>query len=135
MYDPDMSSKTVAVDLESENLIWLQARATASGARNLSKTLNEVLAKVRTGGVTIAPRSVRGTIQLPESDPDLSDGQEKVRELFRRSLQRTARALAESKDTALMLKLIGLSEEEELAGQTVPQDEVFGEARRRLAAR
>ncbi len=39
------------------------------------------------------------------------------------------------KDRALMLKLIGLSEEEERAGQTVPQDEVFAEARRRLAAR
>ncbi len=38
------------------------------------------------------------------------------------------------RDTALMLKLIGLSEEEERAG-TVPQDEVFAEARRRLAAR
>ncbi len=39
------------------------------------------------------------------------------------------------KDTAMMLKLIGLSEEEERAGQTVPQDEVFAEARRRIAAR
>ncbi len=37
------------------------------------------------------------------------------------------------KDTTLMLKLIGLSEDEERAGQTVPQDEVFAEARKRLA--
>ncbi len=39
------------------------------------------------------------------------------------------------KDTTLMLKLIGLSEEEERAGQTVAQDEVFAGARRRLATR
>ncbi len=97
---PDMSSKTVSVDLESENLIWLQARATASGARSISKTLNEVLAKVRTGGVAVTPRSIRGTIELPESDPDLSVSQEKVRELFRRSLDRTARALAATEPKA-----------------------------------
>ena len=95
-----MSTKTISVDLESENLLWLQARATASGARNISKTLNEVLAKVRTDGPAATPRSVRGTIRLPESDPDLSVGQEKVRELFRRSLDRTARALADSEPGA-----------------------------------
>ncbi len=38
-------------------------------------------------------------------------------------------------DTSLMLKLIGLSEEEEQAGKTVPQDEVFAEARRRFSTR
>ena len=95
-----MSTKTISVDLESENLLWLQARATASGARNISKTLNEVLAKVRTSGPTGTPRSVRGTIQLSEPDPDLSVGQETVHELFRRSLDRTARALAETEPKA-----------------------------------
>ncbi len=95
-----MSIKTVSVDLETENLRWLQTRATASGARNISKTLNEVLAKIRTGGSTVKPRSVRGTIRLPETDPDLEGGKEKVRELFRRSLDRTARALAETDSTA-----------------------------------
>ncbi|MCP3957785.1 MAG: type II toxin-antitoxin system Phd/YefM family antitoxin [bacterium] len=39
------------------------------------------------------------------------------------------------KDTSLMLKLIGLSEDEERAGKTMPQDEVFAEARQRLASR
>lgn len=39
------------------------------------------------------------------------------------------------KDTSLMLKLIALGEDEERAGQTVPQDEVFAEARERLATR
>lgn len=100
MYHSNMSSKTVSVDLESENLRWLQARATASGARSINKTLNEVLAKARIGGFAVTPRSVRGTIQLPKSDPDLERGQEKVRELFSRSLERTARALAETEPKA-----------------------------------
>lgn len=100
MYDPDMSSKTVSVDLESENLLWLQARATASGARNISKALNEVLARVRTGSLAVSPRSVRGTIQIPKSDPNLEAGKETVRELFTRSLDRTAQALAEPESKA-----------------------------------
>ncbi len=91
-----MSIKTVSVDLESENLRWLQARSSASGARNISKTLNEVLAKIRTSGLAVNPRSVRGTIRLPESDPDLEGGREEIHELFRRSLNRTARALGET---------------------------------------
>ncbi len=70
----------------------------ASG-RNLSEVLNEVLAKVRIGGRAVTPRSVRGTIQLPESDPDLEAGKEKVRELFDRSLARTLKQLdASSKE-------------------------------------
>ncbi len=95
-----MSIKTVSVDLEPENLRWLQARATASGARNISKTLNEVLAKIRTGGLAVKSRSVRGTIRLPESDSDLKGGTEEIRELFQRSLDRTARALAEPESKA-----------------------------------
>ena len=39
------------------------------------------------------------------------------------------------KDTSLMLKLIRLSEDEEQTGQLVSQDDVFAEARRRLATR
>ena len=95
-----MSIKTISVDLETENLRWLQDRATASGARNISKTLNEVLAKIRAGSIAVKPRSIRGTIRLPESDPDLKRGTEKVRELFQRSLDRTARTLAEPESKA-----------------------------------
>ncbi len=29
MYHRDMSTKTISVDLEAENLLWLQAQATA----------------------------------------------------------------------------------------------------------
>ncbi len=49
----------------------------------------------RTNGLAVEPRSVRGTIRLPESDPDLKDGKKFIRELFDRSMDQTARALAE----------------------------------------
>lgn len=103
-----MSIKTISVDLDSANLLWLQAQAIASGRRNLSQTLNEVLERVRTGGRTKAgPEralggseggmlSVRGMIRLPESDPDLEEAKEALRDSFRRSVERSAGFLAES---------------------------------------
>ena len=90
-----MSSKTVSFDLDPANLLWLEARALASGNQSLSKILNEVLERVRNGGQTKAVRSVRGTIRLPESDPDLENAKGAVRELFRQSIERTAGFLAE----------------------------------------
>ncbi|MCP4661590.1 MAG: hypothetical protein GY856_39825 [bacterium] len=103
-----MSIKTISLDLDSANLLWLQAQAIASGRRNLSQTLNEVLERVRTGGRTVAGPdralgrsegailSVRGMIRLPESDPDLKEAKLAVRESFRRSVERTAGFLGES---------------------------------------
>ncbi len=98
MYDPLMSSKTVSVDLESENLLWLEARAIASGGQNLSEVLNAILAEARTGGRAMMRRSIRGTI--PEVDPDLESGTLEIRELFRSSLDRTAQVLAETESKA-----------------------------------
>lgn len=91
-----MSIKTVSIDFDTENLRWLESRANISGARNLSKILNEVLAKIRTGEFAAEPRSVRGTIRLPEADPDLESAGKHLSELFHRSLDRTAQALAKT---------------------------------------
>lgn len=95
-----MSSKTISVDLDSANLLWLRAKA---GGRNLSEMLNKVLAHARSNeepeqeqGARERIRSVRGTIRLPESDPDLEQAQEAVRERFRQSIERTSRFLAET---------------------------------------
>lgn len=91
-----MSSKTVALDLDSANLLWLEARATASGKRDLSEILNEMLAQLRTGGRTGAVRSVRGTIRLPGDDPDLAAAQKAVRKAFNRSIEQTGGDLAQA---------------------------------------
>ena len=49
--------------------------------------------EAQTSGPAVEPRSVRGTIRLPESDPDLENGSEEVRELFRRSVDRTEKEM------------------------------------------
>lgn len=87
-----MSSKTVSLSLDSANLQWLETRAATSG-RRLSETLNEILHQLREIGSPKGVRSVRGTIELPEDDPDLEQAGAAVRELFRGSLDRTAQLL------------------------------------------
>lgn len=91
-----MSSKTVSVDLNPVNLQWLEIQADASGNRSLSETLNRILDQARAvAGAGKAVRSVRGTISLPENDPDLKEADAAVRDIFRRSIERTAELLAE----------------------------------------
>ncbi len=92
-------SKLISVDLKSANLLWLQVQAKSSGGHNLSETLNEILDKVRTRGRAREIRSVRDTIRLPESDPDLREADKTVRDLFHRSLEQTAGRLADTDET------------------------------------
>ncbi len=64
---------TLSVDLKLANLLWLQAQAKASGKVDLSRTLNELLDQLRLSANATEVRSVRGTIELPESDLDELD--------------------------------------------------------------
>jgi len=91
--------KMIPIDLDPANLLWLKARRPG---RDLSEVLNEILTQIRIGSSSLERRdtaggirSVRGTIRLPEDDPDLEKAQEAVRDLFRRSIERSARLLAE----------------------------------------
>ncbi len=86
---------TLSIDLKSVNLHWLQAQANASGKRDLSRTLNEILDQLRASNAQEI-QSVRGTIELPESDSDLTTAANEVRSLFDRSVDRTASLLASS---------------------------------------
>ncbi len=80
-----MSTKSVNVNLDPGNLIWLKAQAIASGRRSLSEVLNEVIVKVRTGGRAVPPevKSVVGKVTISKDDPDLEGADEAVRALFR----------------------------------------------------
>ena len=91
-----MSSKTVSVHLHPANLIWLKSQARASGRRNLSEILNEVLDQLRTRGRGAEVRSVKGTIRLPDSVADLEEATQSVRDMFRRSVERSAESLVEA---------------------------------------
>ncbi|MEM7588278.1 MAG: hypothetical protein AAF560_33130, partial [Acidobacteriota bacterium] len=61
---------TLSVDLKSANLLWLQNQAGASDKQDVSRVLNEILDRLRVSKAQEI-RSVRGTIELPASDPDL----------------------------------------------------------------
>ena len=80
-----MSSKTVAVDLDPSNLLWLKARALAAGHRSMSEVLNEILAKVRSGGTSESHevKSVVGNARICDDDPDLAGADAAIRALFK----------------------------------------------------
>jgi len=86
-----MSRKTVALDLETSNLLWLQARALASGHRSLSEILNDVLAKARSAGAESEAKEIKsvvGRARIHEDDPDLAEADAAIRALFLESHER-----------------------------------------------
>jgi Arc/MetJ-type ribon-helix-helix transcriptional regulator len=78
-----MAKRPVSVTLEDANLLWLRAHVTRGTRRNLSDALDAVVtaARQRPAGVDES-RSVRGSIDLPSSDPDLTDADAYIRALF-----------------------------------------------------
>lgn len=71
-----MSSKTIDVTLDPGNLIWLEAKAIASGRRTVSEVLNEIIAGARTGNHRGVPevKSVVGQASISDADPSLQSG-------------------------------------------------------------
>ncbi len=90
-----MSSRKDSIALDSDNLLWLQSQAITSGNRSLSETLNAILAKLRVGpSEELEPGpSFEASASIDESDPDLREADAAIRELFARSLKRTAESL------------------------------------------
>jgi hypothetical protein len=84
-----MAKVAVSLTLGEENLVWLKGRAVRNG-ESLSGVLDALVSQVRTGRLEspAAPRSVVGTIDLPEADPRLDGADDAIRELFRASLTR-----------------------------------------------
>lgn len=85
-----MSHKTVAVDLDPANFLWLNAQARATGRRSMSEFLNEVVAKARSGSAGEASdvRSVVGRARISDDDPDLAGADAAIRALFEESASR-----------------------------------------------
>jgi hypothetical protein len=76
--------KAVSITLEADNLLWLRAQAAATSRGSLSAVLDRIVEEARLGGRTepTAIRSVAGTIDLPEDDPDLAKADAYVRSVF-----------------------------------------------------
>lgn len=83
-YNHRMNKQAISVTLDSSNLLWLRTQVAASGCRSVSEMLNRLIHEARTNGRgrSETVRSVVGTIQIAESDPNLSSADAAIRTLF-----------------------------------------------------
>jgi hypothetical protein len=82
--------RAVSVTLEQDNLLWLRAQAGATARGSLSDVLDRLVTDARAAGRTEAAaiRSVRGTVDLPDSDPALEEADAYIREQFAKAIRR-----------------------------------------------
>jgi hypothetical protein len=86
-----MPKKAVSVTLERDNLLWLRGQTAAAGSRSLSDTLDRLVTEARLAGRVRADsiRSVVGTIEIADDDPELDQADAYVRGLFQQSINRS----------------------------------------------
>src|SRR5262245_55345437 len=82
-----MPKKALSVTLDQANLLWLRAQMAAAKGKSLSDTLDQLVTAARQAGRIAegAVRSVAGTIDISDDDPDLGGADAYVRSLFDRS--------------------------------------------------
>jgi hypothetical protein len=82
--------KAVSVTLSTDNILWLKGQAAASANGSVSEVLNRLVTGARAEGKShpAAIRSIVGTIDLPDDDPDLEHADAYIRGAFDRSLRR-----------------------------------------------
>lgn len=80
----------VSVTIDEDNLLWLKAQAAASAKGSVSAVLDRLVSSARAAGRTeqAAIRSIKGTIDIPDDDPELEQASAYMRQLFQHSLQR-----------------------------------------------
>jgi hypothetical protein len=82
--------KPISITLEEANLIWLKGQAGTTSKGSVSEVIDSLVTEARLQGRTRpgAIRSVAGSIDLPDDDPDLAGADVYVRTLFDKSLRR-----------------------------------------------
>ena len=82
-----MPKNALSVTLDQDNLLWLRAQTTAAGGKSLSETLDRLITAARQAGQVSdqAIRSVVGTIDINDDDPDLLTADSYLRAVFDRS--------------------------------------------------
>ncbi len=82
-----MSNKTLAIDLDPGNLLWLKARALTTGRQSISEILNQVIAKARHARTNEQQevKSIVGQARISDDDPDLATAGAGIRALFEES--------------------------------------------------
>jgi len=83
-----MGKRAISVTLETDNLVWLKARAGATGVRSVSELIDRLVTQARRAGTAGPVRSVVGTIDIDASDPSLEQADSAVRAIFDASLRR-----------------------------------------------
>lgn len=76
--------KAISITLSVDNLLWLRGQAARSARGSVSELLDRLVAEARSGGRTDpgAVRSVVGSVDLPDDDPELSGADAYIRTLF-----------------------------------------------------
>jgi hypothetical protein len=76
--------KAVSLTLSEDNLLWLRGQAGQSPKGSISELLDRIVSEARSSGWTEAGtlRSVAGTIDLAEDDPNLETADSYIRTLF-----------------------------------------------------
>ncbi len=84
-----MAKTAISLTLEQTNLLWLKGRARVVAGGSLSAAVDQLITEAREGrlGQTDPPRSVVGTIDLPD-DSALAAGKDAMTALFADSLAR-----------------------------------------------
>lgn len=66
-----MGKRPISVTLDFDNLTWLRGRAAALRVRSVSELLDQLVTAARQGAVPAQTRSVVGTVEIDEDDPQL----------------------------------------------------------------
>lgn len=76
--------KPISVTLAEDNLLWLRGQAARTAKGSVSEVLDRIVSEARAGGRTdpAAVRSVVGSVDLPDDDPDLAQADADIRSLF-----------------------------------------------------
>lgn len=85
--------KAISITLSEDNLLWLRGQAARSARGSVSELLDRLVAEARNGGRTdpSAVRSVVGSVDLPDDDPDLAGADAYIRTLFGTSTRQPMR--------------------------------------------
>ena len=79
-----MPKTALSITLDQDNLLWLRAQTVAARGKSLSDTLDQLVTAARQAGQVAegSVRSVAGTIDISDDDPDLAGADQYVRSLF-----------------------------------------------------
>jgi exosome complex RNA-binding protein Rrp42 (RNase PH superfamily) len=84
-----MPKQPLSVTLDEQNVLWLKGRAASTKRRSLSEALDALITAARAGGAGAdAVRSVAGTVDIADDDPDLRLADSYVNAVVTSSIER-----------------------------------------------